>query len=681
MKKLLLITYDLPNALHYRQELLDFFGNIIEIETHTIADGIGEDLRGNLALVLSPINNEELMSHFAEDIEILHAQKVLTKSGYRKLLQLPPGKKVMLMTTNKTSAFEMTTYLYQIGINHLDFLPSHPHNEEVFDVDTAVTPGQLQFIPMYIKTIVDIGWRKIAPDALMSVMISLNLQTEALLEKLYRFSREILTNDFTVTSLDTLSRTREFFYLAGNLIDDGILILNNDQKVLYVNHNFFSMLELPQMDGAFPAPLPKLPPEILRQIRTSKEIDQIILHLESSRQIYALSKHPFSYYKEKSGDIIILKNAKKIEKLETEIRKSSAIHTYHAKYSFDSLIGESRAFRFCVDRAKKIATTEMPVLLTGESGTGKELFAQAIHNASRRADKPFVALNCAALSNELLESELFGYEDGAFTGARKGGKKGLFEFAHQGTMFLDEIGDMPLLLQAKLLRVLQEKEIRKIGSNVTIPVDVRIITATNRALKEMVAFKEFRLDLYYRISAAEIQLPPLRLREKDLLLLARHFLPAGKTLSRELSSFLLKQSWPGNIRELQNCIEYTANMGAACLTTDDLPPSYLTEAEKNLSVSGSESLPVATILGSAHAPFDSLPLRQHSLCLSLLHLLLEEPMGRSRMLKRLNYEYTEHEIKKALDFLSIHHFLSVGKGRSGTALSEGGFERAKALFS
>ncbi|MDX5716558.1 sigma 54-interacting transcriptional regulator, partial [Clostridioides difficile] len=214
-----------------------------------------------------------------------------------------------------------------------------------------------------------------------------------------------------------------------------------------------------------------------------------------------------------------MKDVNNIEILEQKIRSDSVKRGYVAKYKFNNIIGNSSIIKDCIKKAKKMALTDNPILITGETGTGKEAFTQSIHNHSNRKNKPFVAINCASLPSELLESELFGYEDGSFTGAKKGGKKGLFELAHTGTIFLDEIGDMPHDLQVKLLRVLQEKEIRKIGGTSIIPIDVRILAATNKDLEKLIIENKFRMDLFYRISMFTLDLPPLRKRLEDIPLL------------------------------------------------------------------------------------------------------------------------------------------------------------------
>jgi transcriptional regulator with PAS, ATPase and Fis domain len=263
--------------------------------------------------------------------------------------------------------------------------------------------------------------------------------------------------------------------------------------------------------------------------------------------------------------------------------------------AFAAIVGNSPTIMQAIAVAKRVADSDSTVLLQGESGTGKELFAKAIHEASPRRDQPFVSVNCAAIPEQLLESELFGYEEGSFTGARKGGRKGLFEAAGKGTLFLDEIGDMPVHLQGKLLRVLQEKEVMRVGgSGKSIPVEARIIAATHRDLKQLVALGQFRLDLYYRLHVIPILLPPLRDRREDILTLANASLQDFSSrlkkdiygFSREAQSLLFHHDWPGNVRELANAIEYAVNMETtAYIQAESLPllPKDRNQGEAHLN--------------------------------------------------------------------------------------------------
>lgn len=259
-----------------------------------------------------------------------------------------------------------------------------------------------------------------------------------------------------------------------------------------------------------------------------------------------------------SGAVMSAQKVTKIQKLERKLRSTIAQKGLIAKHSFSDIIGESPAFLEAVHRAKKIAQSEGTVLITGDTGTGKEVFAQSIHNYSSRAKRPFVAINCAALSPSVLESELFGYVRGAFTGALSEGKTGIFELAHTGTIFLDEIGELPFDIQAKLLRVVQEKEIVRIGDNKVIPVDVRVIAATNRDLQDEVDQHRFRIDLYYRLSVLTLHLPSLEQRKEDIPLFMQNFLmekSPEKQIAPDALEFLKSMRWPGNIRQIHNMAE------------------------------------------------------------------------------------------------------------------------------
>lgn len=263
------------------------------------------------------------------------------------------------------------------------------------------------------------------------------------------------------------------------------------------------------------------------------------------------------------GAVVTFEDIEKLQSIERQIRKKLYLRGHVAKIKFHDIIGSSKLISHIKNRARQFAKVDSTVLIVGETGTGKELFAQSIHNASLRADKPFVAVNCAVLPENLLESELFGYVEGAFTGAKKGGKPGLFELAHSGTIFLDEVSEMSTKLQARLLRVIQEKEVAKIGDNKVIPVDIRIIAASNRNLNKLVEEGKFRDDLYYRLCVLQLNLPPLRERREDIASLAKYFInkkgvQLGKedtSISVEAINVLMLHNWPGNVRQLENCIE------------------------------------------------------------------------------------------------------------------------------
>lgn len=255
-----------------------------------------------------------------------------------------------------------------------------------------------------------------------------------------------------------------------------------------------------------------------------------------------------------------------------------------AKYSIDNIIGESKNIMRCKDMIHRASKTSSTVLITGESGTGKELFAHAIHLQSRRLLNPFIRVNCASIPKDLLESELFGYVDGAFTGAKKGGRIGKFQLANGGSIFLDEIGDMPLDMQAKILRVLQESEIEKIGASVPVGVDVRIIAATNKDLYKLMKEGKFREDLFFRLNVINIDIPPLRQRRGDIPTLAKRLLAKLSTelgliyagMDMEVVHALKTYDWPGNVRELENALERALNFAKdGYITLDCLPKNMI----------------------------------------------------------------------------------------------------------
>lgn len=256
------------------------------------------------------------------------------------------------------------------------------------------------------------------------------------------------------------------------------------------------------------------------------------------------------------------------------------------KYTLEDIIGKSKLIQTLKEKVKHIASSDVSVLIRGESGTGKELFAHSIHQLSNRSSMPFIKINCAAIPEHLLESELFGYEEGAFTGAKKGGKKGKFLLADGGTLFLDEIGDMSLPMQMKLLRALQEGEVEPIGANKPIQVNVRVIAATNRPLEKMMEEKRFREDLYYRIHVIPFHIPSLRERTEDIPMLVEHFIQKiCKRTGRRITSVttdaltvLSRYRWPGNIRELENVIQAAVHLSTGDKLTLEALPDYLTES-------------------------------------------------------------------------------------------------------
>ncbi|WHH58814.1 sigma 54-interacting transcriptional regulator [Petroclostridium sp. X23] len=297
--------------------------------------------------------------------------------------------------------------------------------------------------------------------------------------------------------------------------------------------------------------------------------EEVFVNARKNKLQFNLSTYPIFDEQQNIRNIIFLfKEVKKVRKLANKIMGRQAI------YTFDKIVGKDENFLRVIEFAKKVADSRSNILIMGESGTGKELFAQAIHNYSSRCEEPFVALNCGAIPRNLIESELFGYEEGAFTGAKTSGQPGKFEIADGGTIFLDEIGEMPLDMQTRLLRVIEEGTVSRIGSIKEIVVNVRVIAATNKDLNEEVRKGNFRKDLFYRLNVLPIRLPPLRERKRDIILLIQYFMDRiTKKLNKrsvkipeEFMQQLLEYEWPGNIRELENLIELIVN-------TESIPDS------------------------------------------------------------------------------------------------------------
>ncbi|KOR81653.1 transcriptional regulator [Bacillus sp. FJAT-21352] len=342
---------------------------------------------------------------------------------------------------------------------------------------------------------------------------------------------------------------------------DGVVAVDHEGRITVANEHAKKLLGL--QDGVKGHKITEFIPhsDLMRILATGK-IEMGDIATVMGRQI-VINRFPVIVKGKIVGVVSSFKEITNIQKMELKLRKMLHQSGLEAKHRLSDIVGRSSELVKAKDLAQRFARTDATVLITGESGTGKELFAQGIHLASPRVLGPFVAVNCSALPESLLESELFGYEEGAFTGANKGGKAGLFELAHGGTLFLDEIGEMPLHIQALLLRVLQERTVRRVGGDRVVPVDVRIIAATNRKLEEEIREKRFRTDLYYRINVLNVELPPLRDRLIDIpdLLgaIVNQFNEKRETqivsIDQEVYTLFKAYDWPGNIRELRNIVE------------------------------------------------------------------------------------------------------------------------------
>jgi transcriptional regulator with PAS, ATPase and Fis domain len=372
---------------------------------------------------------------------------------------------------------------------------------------------------------------------------------------------DIAFNVLTAKLAEQSNQKRQNYILEN--FNEGVINLNVTGRVLSINQHAVELLGLGEYGDMTSQHISDILPrsEILDVLSTNKVVKDMVVPYK--KRMLLLNTLPINVNGNFNGIVALFSDAETLQQQENKIRRKLHYKGDIAKYYFNDIIGQSEQTIKAINKARKFARSDSNVLILGESGTGKELFAQSIHNESARSDQPFIAINCAAIPENLLESEFFGYNDGAFTGAKKGGNPGLFELAHNGTVFLDEIGEIPLSMQAKLLRVLQENVVRRLGSSTAIPINVRVISATNVNLIEDVKNGKFRMDLYYRIAVLNLFLPKLSNRKGDIALLVKAFtaknyptfVPLIEDGLDDIIPLLEANEWHGNIREFENTME------------------------------------------------------------------------------------------------------------------------------
>lgn len=378
--------------------------------------------------------------------------------------------------------------------------------------------------------------------------------------------RDISETEKLAEKITDLKEMRVLLESIINSTQDAISVVDENGKGILINPAYTKLTGLTEEDVlGKPATVDIAEGNSMhyRVLQTGESVQGVRMKVGPAKRDVIVDVAPIVVDGELRGSVGVIHDVSEIKRLTEELNHvRRMIRHLNAKYTFEDIIGESENIKIIINQARKASQTPVTVLLRGESGTGKELFAHAIHNASQRKNEKFIRVNCSALADNILESELFGYEEGAFTGARKGGKKGLFEEANGGTILLDEIGKINLNLQAKLLRVLQEREIVRVGGTKPVPINVRIIVTTNVNLERMIKKEEFREDLYYRLNVFPLFIPPLRNRKKDIELLVRHIIRkfnqeygrAVKDCSEKAYAILNSYDWPGNVRELENII-------------------------------------------------------------------------------------------------------------------------------
>lgn len=581
MKKLILISKGNETLSSLYKQLEMLLREDIEIEPYCIED-IPSTIDSNaLVLITSLFMKDRVLNILGRDIDYIIGKRIINYKHLNKLVELPSKTKVLLVNDHQITCEKTIKNLIQLGLNHVEYFPYYPEIEKYETLPFAITPGESFYCPPCVKKTIDIKSRQLDITTIVEILVYFGIidKYRENLSSFYVNGIVSLLKDYN----DEVNRTLELknmFEIIVNNSNDAIIYLDTNGTIKEVNHTFRDILVEKNSNI-----INKNIVDILPELKgfSDGEIENDIFKINGEN--FIIDKNEIKQNNSVIGYMITIENAMKIREIEHKFRRKIKKDKGLAKYKFKDIIFKSEIIEKTIELSKKLSSSSSSILIQGESGTGKEIFAQAIHNHSNRRDQQFIPINFAALPNSLIESELFGYEDGAFTGAKKGGKEGLFEEAHGGTIFLDEIGDASLEIQARLLRVLQEKQVRRISSLTFIPVDCKIIAATNRNLIKLVEKGKFRKDLFYRLNILPINIPSLRERKEDVILLISHYLKkftksyrveVDHFFNEDTIQFLKKHDWPGNIRQLVNTVEYLVNIKERGKLIDlkDLP-SYI----------------------------------------------------------------------------------------------------------
>ena len=676
-KNVAVISLDAYAGQFYAQQVQKLFGDRIAVCSYSVRDGSVEHMprKYDLYMVTTDAFDSlgDMHRYVPIDGEMMEIHVTLRWDVVHRLQALPAGKKVLFVNLSDKMCREAVTRLNQLGVNQLDFDLYHPGAPEpdMSQYDFVITPQETRYVPAGAREIIDIGQR--VCDSSTMIEAALRLGFEELLEtpEFEQYQRDVAANTYSFDRVFARGlRLESQFEILMEILDEGIVGVNERGEVFASNHKLEEITGIPGA-RALQRPAAEVYPFVPFARCLAERAPQPAQVVSANGVNMNVAVAPVLRGGACIGAFATVQRFSDAENRQNELRSQLLHKGYRAKYTFDDVVGQSPAIRRCITILKKMSLTQLPVLLIGETGTGKELFAHAVHNASPRADGPFVAINCAAMPENLLESELFGYEEGAFTGARKGGKPGLFEFAHKGTLFLDEVEGMSTALQCKLLRVLQEREIMRVGGNRIVSVDVRIVAATNENLDKMVEEGTFRRDLYYRLNTLPVLIPPLREREGDLLLLIDHFrkgIGASFTLSPELERLLLTHQWRGNIRELRNVVEYFSYTGSPMVGPEELPPTF------HYLPAG---LPEAGGAGAQPPRLADCPQEDERFVLSRLYQADREgrSLGRDAILaaaKAAGLPCSQQEVRRILSALDQAGLARVSRGRGGTRLTPAG---------
>lgn len=531
-------------------------------------------------VVFSSEYSEALCSQYKRaGISYMSARRVINYTNIRGIIELEQGTQVLLVNDCEETASEAIDQLIEIGLNDIHYFPYYPGCKAYPEVLTAITPGEAAYVPAHIENIIDIGVRTLDIQTIYALMLLLGAEHLLCQSFVARYLKEIVHSSKSfLVSRRKAEQSEKLLETMIDSVDSGIAYVSSNSKIINSNKIFEDIFGKTKAE--------------LSGMEFEKLLSGQVLKLREGTSVIPVDGKPVllgvkEVQTESSRAFLITADyGDKINRMNQRIKKDSLKGAGQKLYTFDNYFTWHEACRQMLLLAKKFTKTDGTILIQGESGTGKEILAQSIHHGSKRGENLFIPVNITAFTSSLIDSELFGYEDGAFTGAKKGGKAGIFELADKGTVFIDEIGDASMDFQVKLLRVLEGKCIRRVGGVEEIPVDVRIITATNKNLPRLIKENLFREDLYFRLNILPLCTIPLRERKNDILPLLRHFLSfyfnnegIEKLLKGELVDFLTRYEWRGNVRELMNVAEYLGLTYEEERPSLDVLPAYMRNGE------------------------------------------------------------------------------------------------------
>lgn len=669
-KKIVLIAGSTNTKQSLYEQLKEFIPDSILIKAYASEEGIDSEFDCDLLIISSVRMKTEfdMLDINYECKDIIICERSINFDYIDQVANIPLNEEVLLVNDEKETTVNAIKDLIDLGLNHIKYYPYYPGIEDYKKLETAITPGEPDKVPSCVNKIINIGPRIMDINTLYNIMDKLNLDnrdtrffTERYMQKIINVSKYISTINNNINTLNG--------YL-NNIVDslvNGILVFDENGYIKYANEEMKRVFSIEKRDIVNRNIKSILDREMLPYFLSGDVYENKVLNIMGMHVKTSKFKIP------NSTNIVVTTNRDEKDSIKKKFNQDLLLKGHFAKYNFEDIIGSSNLIKDIKNTALKLSKSELTVLIEGESGTGKELFASAIHNNSKRKHGPFLAINFSALPDELIESELFGYEEGAFTGAKKGGKIGLFELADGGTIFLDEIGDVSPKLQTKLLRVLQEKEIMPLGGTVIKGVDVRIIAATNKDLKKMALEKQFRSDLYYRLKIGYINIPPLRARLSDIEELVSYFIKSETTANIEVCQSVLnefeKYKWLGNVRELESTIKYmlavrTSNL----LTLYDLPDRRFFEEDINYDfINKYDDIECNSLSEEMCLILKTIKMLQDN------HIVI----GREKITQKLNeigHSITENQIRTRLERLEEKGYVSKKRGKHGTILTKKGKE-------